>query len=319
MSILTLLISLSVPFFASLQNATAKGSLKDKETGIDPYSLLFVMQSMGLVLTLVFLVLAPEVWSWATVQMPSEIGSEFWWALLAKTPLQLTALMCMLYAFRHNLSGAAPVLLLTPVLAPISGYFLIGSSEMPSALGWIGMAVVITGAYLLNWKEIQKGFFAPVIALVKNPASFFMLITAVLWSVTTTLDKVGTVSTTPLTWVFYTFASLIILMTVLAVVAPRFVEKYGEFRPRRSIGNVRTYGLWVPLLTVGAFGFTAETAQMFALTLMAAAAYVIALKRASVLLDLFIGTVFFGEREWRRALPGALAMLCGIYIILFVA
>ncbi len=308
------LVLISVPVFAALKNAFMKGGVHQS----DPFSMLLVFHGMGVVLIPLCMFLAPETWTFMSVQLPQDIGQEFWVALVWKTPLQLVALLYMLRALRESLSGATPILLLAPVFTPISGYFLIGSGEIPSLVGWVGIVVIIIGAYLINVKEAQNGFFAPIRALFHDRASRFMLVTAMLWSVTSTLDKIGTVHTTPLTWVFYMYASMIVLMVAVMLLVPNLLRRYGNFAPAEMYENLKSAKVLTILVLAGLLELAMESMQMFALTLVASAAYVIAIKRSAVLLDVVIGALIFKEDRWKTALPGICVMLGGLYIMLFM-
>jgi len=304
-----------IPLFAALKNVAMKVGLKEKDSGVDPYSLLVVIHGIGIVLVLLFGAFAP--WGWAQIVPPTELSREFLTALAIKTPLQVVALVSLLYALRHSLSFSMPLLLLTPVFVPLCGVLIIGPSQLPDASGWVGIILIIVGAYLLNGSVMAQGVLAPLKELVRHRASLLMLTTAMLWSITSIFDKIGAHAATPLSWVLYTYSAVFVAVLLLGALlygVPR-LRSVIDFMPRRSWRNLRTHSLLPALVLAGVLEMAMETTQMYAVTVITVA-YVIAAKRVSVLIDIAAGGLLFDEQHYRKAFMPAIIMLAGLFIIL---
>ena len=62
-------------------------------------------------------------------------------------------------------------------------------------------------------------------------------------------------------------------------------------------------------------GVAAMTMLHFAALALTQVAYMVAVKRSSLLVSVIIGRVFFEERGLRRRLPGAAIMFAGVLLI----
>ena len=75
-------------------------------------------------------------------------------------PLDIIALLLYMKAIKVSpLSLTLPFLSLTPVFLIGTSYIILG--ERPDRSGFIGIVLVVIGAYLLNVHTISKGFFEP--------------------------------------------------------------------------------------------------------------------------------------------------------------
>jgi drug/metabolite transporter (DMT)-like permease len=88
----------------------------------------------------------------------------------------------------------------------------------------------------------------------------------------------------------------------MALLRGRARELAAQLRPNR----------W--FVAIGA-GVAAMTLLHFAAIGMTKVAYMLAVKRSSLLASVVVGRVFFGERGLRRRLPGAAIMLWGVALL----
>jgi uncharacterized membrane protein len=125
-----------------------------------------------------------------------------------------------------------------------------------------------------------------------------MFVTAVIWSVTSNLDKLGVRASTPLLWVamLTTFISLCSIIFWVAM----------PHRPLH-LRDVRYAVL------VGAANALGNALQMYALTMLLAP-YVIAIKRTSALFTVILSGVILKENI-RERLVGTVIMLAGAVLI----
>ncbi len=127
-----------------------------------------------------------------------------------------------------------------------------------------------------------------------------MLLVAAIWSISAVYDKVATVASSP---AFYTtFFSLAFALAY----APLFV-----LGMRKRPPDLAT---WPRLLLLGLFTAIMILSQFAALE-MTVASYVIAIKRAGMVLAVVFGYLFFKEKHLRARLTGAVLMAAGVAVL----
>lgn len=232
---------------------------------------------------------------------PEELTPRFLWALLAASILQVTVILLYFKAIkRSELSVTVPLITLTPLFMLLTSPIMIG--EFPSALGVVGIVLIVTGTYISNLSQHQKNVFAPFVSLVKNQGSRYMMIVAFLWSITANIDKIGVEETSPVFWAFTKdFLILFYLIPILAI----------KSRKPLSQINHRKWGL----LSVGFFKTASVLTQMFALQYILVA-YVISIKRASAIFIILYAFFYLNEKKnFRNRLIGIITILTGLFVI----
>lgn len=252
-------------------------------------------------------------WAWIFFSLPflypllltqnaPPLGSLFWETVLTATAILTLASIFYVKALqRADLSVAVPMLAFTPVLLLGTSPIMVG--EFPKLTGLLGIFLVVAGSYVLNLKEKHRGYLAPFRSLIRHPGSRYMLAVAVLFSISANLDKIGIKQSSPLLWV-------IALNTALAVTLGVIM-----FKKTQNIGQQIKQG-WPFLILVGFFNAFALFSHMIALQLTLVA-YVIAIKRTSVLFTSLFGFIFFKEKGLAERLSGVLLMVAGVLVILF--
>lgn len=201
-----------------------------------------------------------------------------------------------------DLSLAAPIVNLTPLFMLVTSPLIVG--EQPQIENIVGIVLISGGAYALNWTGKKQSFWAPLQALWTHPASRFMLIVALLWSITANLDKVGVQHSSPLLWVTCVFFCMGLAQLGLM-----------QFNPQpEKAGSIRDWP-WGWLLLIGLFMGISVGSQMYALTLTNVV-NVIAIKRLSTLLGVGYGALIFSEKHIRSRLFGACLMVLGAVLVL---
>jgi len=223
--------------------------------------------------------------------------------LLAVTvPLEILSYYLFLSAIRRGeLSLTVPLLAFTPLLTVASSSLLLG--ERISVYGAAGILLVTGGAYLLNADLMSQTFFAPVRALFTNPGSRTMLAVACIWSVTSVLGKKGVLLYDPIPFGF------VVVLGDLFFFALMTLRKAGN--PRRTNQELRR--LW-PLFACGGLLMAAAEVTHFIAISMAPVAYMIAVKRLSLVFGVILGWMVFGE-SIRYRLIGAAVMVAGVFLL----
>lgn len=219
--------------------------------------------------------------------------------LAASVLLNTLAVSLYAAALQHgDLSNTVPLVAFSPLFLLITSPLMLG--EMPTLAGIIGVVLVVLGSYLLNIRERKHGYFAPYRALLRETGPRLMLGVAVIWSIAANVDKLGVQASSPLLWVLLVNSGLSLSLTPLML---------------RHIRQVRvSRGVLVALLAIGLLDAIALLAQMTAITLTLVA-YVIAIKRTSIVMSVLLGAWLFGEPGLRERLGGALVMLVGVLSI----
>ncbi len=234
---------------------------------------------------------------------------ELEWLYFAPTSLSivlnLAANLLFLRAVQISpLSLTTPYLAFTPVFTAISALIVLG--QIPTTAGWVGIVIVCLGAFFMNPGDEDDGILAPLKALWTERGSFYMLIVALLWSITPVLDKQASEMTSPMWHTMFLAGSV-----GLAFLVYRRIHD-SSFRP--LVEEFKAIPLW--LILGGLFAVGAMVLQLTSYEFIDVA-YVETVKRAvGVTAAIAAGYFFFGERDIRRRLLGALVMSVGVGLIL---
>lgn len=218
-------------------------------------------------------------------------------ALLAWSgALNVVAYALYIRAFRlSDASLVAPLVLLTPVLMLVTSPIMTGEQAPP--LGMFGVLFTVLGVGLLDANQANgRRFNFAVFARDRGARS--MIATAIIWSVTANLDKLGVKASTPLIWI----AAVTIVIAACAVLY--------WLAGRRPAPRLRALRYALAAGSAMAFG---NTVQMWALTVLFTP-YVIAIKRLSALFTVLASGVVLKEDSGGRFL-GAAVMLLGAVMI----
>ncbi|MGB9761277.1 MAG: EamA family transporter [Caldimicrobium thiodismutans] len=200
------------------------------------------------------------------------------------------------------LSASLPFLSFTPVFIIFTGFFLLG--ERVSVAGAIGIFLIVVGAYFIHLPRISRGFLAPFKGIWEEKGSLYLLITALIYGITSVLGKMGLILSDPLFFAAFYF-SLLSLATPLTLKIFYRVQLFSFCRKRLK-----------EIFLVGGTQALMCFFHMLALNLVETA-YMIALKRTSILFAVIFGWYFFRERHIGLRLGAAFLMFLGILLIAF--
>ncbi|MBK1717718.1 DMT family transporter [Thiocystis violacea] len=234
-----------------------------------------------------------------------EIPLAFWGWIAVLVPLELAAMWLYMAAIRdHPLSLTLPYLAFTPVFVIAVAWIVLG--EQVSARGALGILLVVAGAWLLNSTHTHardwRGWVAPFAAIVHEPGSRMMLGVAAIYAVTATLGKGAMRYLPPETFGAFYFALLGLTVLVLIVLP----------RPRMLIKLARRP--WAVLTVGGLLGLMVFT--HFLAIQAVEVAYMIAVKRVSLLFGILYGALLFRERDMAARLPAGVIMVSGVVVLL---
>jgi drug/metabolite transporter (DMT)-like permease len=229
------------------------------------------------------------------------LDATFWKTVAVLLPLETTALLCYMEALRVSpLSLTVPFLAFTPAFMILTGAVILDERLNPQ--GIFGIFLIVLGSYSLHLKSLRKGFLAPLAAIFRERGSVLMLIVAFLYAITSVLGKLAVRHSNPL---FFASFYFIVHGVFASLVLTLFFRAY----PWRVVQE-SPKGVFLVGLTQTAMVIT----HMWAISL-APAAYMIAVKRLSVLFGVLMGGIFFKEEDLASRLFGASLMLAGVFLI----
>jgi len=228
----------------------------------------------------------------------------FWGWVALLMPLEILAMWLYMRAIRESpLSLTLPYLAFTPVFNVLTGYLLLG--ERVSLAGFAGIVLVVCGAWLLNLKAVRDDtgwrIFAPFRAIASERGSRLMLITSAIYSMTSVLGKAALLHVTP---AFFGPFYFVALGGVTALI-------FGS----RNIGTWRALGRH-PLahLAIGGCMAVMVVTHFYAIEHIEVA-YMIAVKRISLLFGMLYGAWLFHEQGLTRNLSAGTLMVFGVFLI----
>lgn len=272
--------------FESLKDVASKQGL----TRLDEYIVAWSM---------IFFTLPLMVPLLGVIDIP-EIGKSFLWALVAGGSLNVISMLLYIKALKFaDLSLAVPLVTFTPLFLLVTSPIIV--DEMPKLVDGIGIFLIVIGSYILNLKHSQKSYFAPFQALLKEKGAQLMLLVAFIWSLSSTIDKVGVQNSSPTFWAISNYIYIAIGMLPIML-----------YKSRNSLQQIVQN-----LPTLAPIGFLqglVVLCQMQAISLTLVA-HVISIKRMSALLSVIWGHFIFKEQGLKERAAGATVMIMGVLFI----
>ncbi len=226
----------------------------------------------------------------------------FWIGFLGSGIIQvINTILYMRAISKGDISTVMPMLSFTPLVLLVASPFTIG--EFPSAIGLIGILLVVSGSYLLNLDLTKMNPLEPFRAIIKNKGTRYMLVVATLWGISGVFDKISINNSSVLQHITFLNVLVFITMTVIVVSQKKFDL------PKMKESKVDLF--LVSLFTTGSYLF-----HYIALSLTLVA-YVVSMKRISGVFAVFLGAYYFKEQNIKQRLLGSIIMFAGVLFIVF--
>ena len=280
-------LTLICAFSLATADAVTKGWLQ----GLAARDLAVIRFGLAGMVTLPLLLLNPPGWP----------DVAFWGWIAWLIPLELLALLLYMQAIRdHPLSLTLPYLAFTPVFVTLTGWLVLGESL--STAGFAGVLLVVAGSWLLHFTDwTRRGLRDAVTAPVRHPGSRRMLAVALLYALTSVGGK-GAMRYMPPEQ----FGPLYIFMVGIGAIllfngwerAPRVLKQ----RPWPAVAAALLMGIMI--------------VTHFLALQQIETAYMIAVKRISLIFGIAYGAILFGESQPGPRLAAGAIMLTGVAIIL---
>ncbi|MFH1127413.1 MAG: DMT family transporter [archaeon] len=286
---LWLLFASFTAFFESMKDVFSKKSLGGARN-VDEYVAAWSFRFFALVFLLPLLLF---------IDIPP-IGDGFFYALIVSGSLNVVTTILYMKAIKaSDLSITMPMVTFTPLFLLVTSPLIVG--EFPGVFGILGVMMIVLGSYTLNIKRRHEGFFEPFRALLSLRGPRLMLLVAFIWSISANFDKIGIMNSSPIFWAIVVDGFIAALMFPVMILLSH--NWTGQVKK-----NFRT------LVPLGFFSSLGLAFQMTAISLTLVV-YVIAVKRMSALLSVVMGALFFGDKNVRDSLAGAVIMIVGVVLI----
>lgn len=274
---------------SALGLATSDALMKRYFTHLSPYGM--ILMRLGYALPILSV-------GWFWTPLPA-IGPIFYWVVALALPLEVAASLSYMQALKTApLSLCAPMLALTPVLLILTGWLLL--QESLNLWGILGIFGIAGGSYIINLSERRASWLAPWTSLWRLPGVRWMLLAATLYAVTSALGKLAVLQSSP---TFFGLFYPTVLSGVMLAGYP-FSSKPG---PQLSRQPGR--GLLVGVCLAASILCHYHGIQQ------APAAYLIAVKRTSLLFSVVYGGLWLGEGHLLTRGLGASIMVGGVILI----
>jgi len=282
------ILSLASAFFLATSDALAKKAVQDEnEYLVAWFRLLFTLPV--LVITILF------------IPWPS-LDRDFYRAFIIALPVELITIVLYMKALKLSPLGMTlPFLALTPVFLISVSYLLLG--EEVSLAGAGGILLIAAGGYILNIHTLGKGRWEPVRSILREKGALMMIGVAFLYSITSSLGKIAITHSSPLFFGTSYFIALNIAFLPVALLKGRGTAK--EF--------IRA-GKYKRLFYPGVFYALMVVTHMEAMS-MTKVAYMISVKRTSLLMGVIYGYFLFQEKHMKGRSIGALLMFAGFVLV----
>ena len=284
-------LALLTAFFVSLRSSFEKFALKE----IDEITVGLGFRFFAFLFLAIFIaIFGIEVQYDATnLMLPLLIGGS----------LNVLSTIFMLKALKKgDLSLVGPLAALTPLFILLTSPFIIG--QFPSRIGFFGVILSVVGAICLNYKNhnLKDSLMN---SINKKNGSFYALMAALSWSVSSSIDKIGVTYSNPFVWSL--LINLYVVIALVVYLSFKDIEKVNIFKNEFTVKHLIISGLFAALASV-----TQNYAYGFILVV-----YVISIKRLSSVFEVFIGHFILKENHFKQRLLGSLIMVIGSILILF--
>lgn len=275
-------------FFLATSDALTKRAVRDEDEYLVAWFRLFF--TLPVLIPLFFIIPLPS------------FDKEFYLAFISALPLEILTVFLYVKAIKLSpLNLTLPFLSLTPLFLTFVSYIIVG--EKVSLEGLIGIVLIASGSYTLNAERSRTGLLEPLKAILREKGSIIMIIVAFIYSFTSSLGKVAIEHSSPLFFGISYFFILTLLSSPLSMlIGKRYLK---DFISRKVYRKLLLPGLFYGLMVIF---------HMIALDLTKVA-YMISVKRLSLIIGVIYGYIFFKEEKFGQRLLGTIVMLTGFIIL----
>lgn len=226
----------------------------------------------------------------------------YWRTLAMLMVPEIGGMVCMALALREgDISRVQPIMGMLPIFVTINGALFM--HEVPTVLAACGIVLVAIGIYAVGLRRGASPL-EPLRSLAGDRGSWYAVLSAVFWSVTPFLHKIGTATVGPLMWsMSVSLGSGLVLGAVL------------PFRRRVPVVGAGDGARWATLIAATAIPFTLQAVTLQFALQRAQGGYVMAISSMSTLIATALAVLFYGEPDASTRVPGAVLVAAGAALI----
>ena len=226
--------------------------------------------------------------------------------LYVKTILGAFAFWCVMLAIKNmEISGALPLLVLTPGFVAVTAFLFLGESLKIIEIA--GMLLLLIGVYILEVEKHQK-LFEPFIVLIKSKYHKYIIYALLLFTISSVIDKLLLHNYHLKPNVFIGFQQIFLAINFLFILL--FYKKNPVKIIKHTNKNILLWILFVSVLTI-AYRYTQIEAVK-----IAPVALVLSIKRTSVFFATLFGGKLFLESTLIKKSFATVILLIGAYLIM---
>jgi len=295
-SLLGLVFASLTALFKSSSSIISKELL---DTDLNPYVSSWALRIFALPALLPALYLAGGI---------PPLESNFFPLLLLNTVIGVLGTVFYMKALNvGDISLVDPISALSPLLLLITTPLIV--NEFPSPLGLVGVMIIVCGVYLLKLQKVtgsdtfsKETVFSPFYGLAKEPATKYIFLMIVVYSISAPIDKVIVEASGP---IMYTTSLHICQSIILTGVAIYTTDSWRSDMFSRDT---------IKLSSIGLLSGLASMFQMIALT-YTLVVYVISIKRLGILIGTLWGIFVRKESGGIPRLIGSGLIIVGTILI----
>ncbi|MFA7418327.1 MAG: EamA family transporter [Melioribacteraceae bacterium] len=227
--------------------------------------------------------------------------------LFLKTVLSAGAFLSVMYSIKNlEISEALPLLALSPGLVAIAGVIFI--NDILVLTEWIGIILMVIGAYVLELRKEKNNFLAPFKALFSFSKYSYVFIALFLFTVTSLLDRVLLKGYKLPPYSFMAFQQLFYVLIFSFIVM---------WKRRNIVEQIKNFDkkIFYLLMAISFFTVIYRYTQIEA-TKLAPVAMVLSVKRLSILIAVVSGGKLFNEENLPRKIVAVIIILIGAALLL---
>ncbi len=289
-------LALIISFLKALWELAGKvittGSHNTQE--LDEYTLAFGVRAITVIPFFILCLFAGFQWQFSWETWGLIIG----WAL-GNAITTITALKAVKYG---DLSIVGPLGSLTIPFLLVTGFFI--TRELPNSYGLLWVLLICIGTYFLGFQAQRGNILTPLQQIFTDRGALYMLLTTVIWSITAPIDKLWVTQIGTLHWLLY----LNLICSLMLAGYFVFSGKTLQLSQLTELKHIKK--VWAVTLLLGLGNVLQLIAIQYTLVI-----YVVAIKRASGIFSVLLGSFFYQEKNigWKLFATGI--MIAGVVII----
>jgi len=230
----------------------------------------------------------------------------YWRAVAVVIPNEIGGMLCLSLALSFgDVSVVQPIMGFIPLLTMIGGALFL--HELPSPIAVVGIVLIVTGLYFVG---LRRGGSAwePIRAFATSRASWYGLLAALFWTVTSLTHKVGIAEVGPMPW-----ATTLTLGSglALAIALPFVARSAGGLALPPTAQRFH----WLLVILAIAVCFAVQQFGLHNALRRSQAGYVMAVVSSSILIATMVGVLVLRERGGSHRITGALLVSSGVALI----